>query len=193
MQVEVAICCHPGSADVQLCRRISRSNHGQMIMVRWHGLFTEPPRQGRQAAVHGVLLNLRGRECPAGRFRRKKDADRAWQAAEARVAEGRATDLRRGRQRFGEYVTGTWLPNHVMELSTRQTYTYVLNKYLLPEFQELRVIEIMPGIVRDCGRHLDSRPDRRGTAPEIPQTRCCSPRRVRDGNPSAWSRSTRLA
>jgi integrase len=100
--------------------------------------------------------NLRGRECSAGTFPRKKDADRAWQAAEARVAEGRATDLRRGRQRFGEYVTETWLPNHVMELSTRQSYTYVINKYLLPEFQSLRMNEIMPGTVRDFVRKLQS-------------------------------------
>jgi hypothetical protein len=53
----------------------------------------------------------------------------ARQAAEARVAEGRATDMRRGRQRFGEYVTETWLPSHVMELSTRQSYTYVIKRY----------------------------------------------------------------
>jgi hypothetical protein len=93
--------------------------------------------------------DVRGRECSAGTFPRKKDADRAWQAAEAKVAEGRATDLRRGRQQFGQYVTQTWLPNHVMELSTRQSYTYVINKHILPEFRSLPMIEIMPATVRD--------------------------------------------
>ena len=88
--------------------------------------------------------DLRGRERSAGTFPRKKDADRAWQAAEARVAEGRGMDMRRGRQRFGDYVTKTWLPNHAIELSTRQSYTYVINKYILPEFEAMPMIEIMP-------------------------------------------------
>jgi integrase len=100
--------------------------------------------------------DVRGRECSAGTFSRKKDADRAWQAAEAKVAEGRATDLRRGRQRFGQYVTETWLPNHVMELSTRQSYTYVINKHILPEFRSLPMIEIMPATVRDFVRKMQN-------------------------------------
>jgi integrase len=114
-----------------------------------------PGRDGKPRYT-AYYWDLRGRECSAGTFRRKKDADRAWQAAEARVAEGRATDLRRGRQRFEEYVTETWLPNHVMELSTRQSYTYVINKYLLPEFRSLRMIEIMPATVRDFVRKMQN-------------------------------------
>jgi integrase len=98
--------------------------------------------------------DLRGRERSAGTFPRKKDADRAWQAAEARVAEGRGMDMRRGRQRFGDYVTETWLPNHVIELSTRQSYTYVINRYILPEFEAMPMIEIMPGAVRDFVRKM---------------------------------------
>lgn len=98
--------------------------------------------------------DLRGRERSAGTFPRKKDADRAWRAAEARVAEGRGMDMRRGRQRFGEYVTKTWLPNHVIEASTRQSYTYVINKYILPEFEAMPMIEIMPGAVRDFVRKM---------------------------------------
>ncbi|HXL16099.1 MAG TPA: hypothetical protein VN961_01115 [Streptosporangiaceae bacterium] len=43
-----------------------------------------------------------------GTFPRKKDADRAWQAAEAKVADGRAAD---------------------------QSCTYVINKHVLPEFR----------------------------------------------------------
>jgi integrase len=101
--------------------------------------------------------DLRGRERSAGTFPRKKDADRAWQAAEARVAEGRGMDMRRGRQRFGDYVTKTWLPNHVIEASTRQSYTYVINKYILPEFEAMPMIEIMPGAVRDFVRKMKER------------------------------------
>ena len=116
------------------------------------GYSRNRPGQDGRPRYTAYYWDLRGRECSAGTFRRKKDADRAWQAAEARVAEGRATDLRRGRQRFGEYVTETWLPSHVMELSTRQSYTYLINKYLLPEFRSLQMIEIMPGTVRDFVR-----------------------------------------
>jgi hypothetical protein len=72
----------------------------------------------------------------------------------ARVAEGRGMDMRRGRQRFGDYVTETWLPNHVIEASTRQGYTYVINKYILPEFEAMPMIEIMPGAVRDFVRKM---------------------------------------
>jgi integrase len=120
------------------------------------GYSRNRPGQDGRPRYTAYYWDLRGRECSAGTFRRKKDADRAWQAAEARVAEGRATDLRRGRQRFGEYVTGTWLPSHVMELSTRQSYTYVIKRYILPEFRPLRMIEIMPGTVRDFVRKMQN-------------------------------------
>ena len=120
------------------------------------GYSRNRPGQDGKSRYTAYYWDLRSRECSAGTFRRKKDADRAWQAAEARVAEGRATDLRRGRQRFGEYVTETWLPSHVMELSTRQSYTYVINKYILPEFRSLRMIEIMPGTVRDFVRKMQN-------------------------------------
>ena len=43
-----------------------------------------------------------------------------------------------------------------MELSTRQSYIYVINRYLLPEFRALRMIEIMPGTVRDFVRKLQN-------------------------------------
>lgn len=118
------------------------------------GYSRNRPRLDGKPRYTAYYWDLRGRGRSAGTFARKKDADHAWQAAEARVAEGRAMDLRRGRQRFGEYVTETWLPNHVMELSTRQSYTYMINKYILPEFDALPMIEIMPGAVRDFVRKM---------------------------------------
>jgi hypothetical protein len=63
------------------------------------GYSRNRPGQDGKPRYTAYYWDLRGRECSAGTFRRKKDADRAWQAAEARVAEGRATDLWRGRQR----------------------------------------------------------------------------------------------
>jgi hypothetical protein len=60
------------------------------------GYSRNRPGQDGKPRYTAYYWDLRGRECSAGTFRRKKDADRAWQAAEARVAGGRATDLRRG-------------------------------------------------------------------------------------------------
>jgi hypothetical protein len=54
--------------------------------------------------------DLKDRECSAGTFPNKKDADRAWQRAEAKVAEGRLGDPGRGRQTFQAYVEQVWLP-----------------------------------------------------------------------------------
>jgi hypothetical protein len=45
-------------------------------------------------------LDLRGRETSAGTFATRREADRAWQRAEAKVAEGRAGTGARG---WGSY------------------------------------------------------------------------------------------
>ncbi len=45
---------------------------------------------------------------------------------------------------------------HVMELSTRQSYTSVIKRYILPEFRSLRMIGIMPGTVRDFVRKMQN-------------------------------------
>jgi hypothetical protein len=54
--------------------------------------------------------DVRGRERSAGTFSSRKEADRAWQREETKVAEGRAGDPRRGRQTFERYVRDEWLP-----------------------------------------------------------------------------------
>ena len=56
--------------------------------------------------------DLKDCECSPGTFRNKKDADRAWQRAEVKVAEGRLGDAGRGRQTFQAYVEHVWLPGH---------------------------------------------------------------------------------
>jgi integrase len=94
-------------------------------------------------------LDIRGRERSAGTFPNKKQAAKAWQRAESKVAEGRAGDPRRGRQTFEHYVREEWLPNHVMELRTRENYTLYLERVLLAEFGTIRMIEILPSHVRD--------------------------------------------
>jgi integrase len=99
-------------------------------------------------------IDVRGKERSAGTYPSKKAADKAWQAAEARLAEGRLGDPRRGRQLFQRYVQETWLPNHVMEPSTREVYTYLVYKHLLPWFGPMKMAEVLPGHVREWITHL---------------------------------------
>lgn len=108
-------------------------------------------RPGRDGKLRytAVYLDLQGRERSAGTFSSKKRADQEWQSAEARQREGRGNPSARGRTRFRAYAVETWLPNHVVEHSTRESYAYVLGKHLLPYFGELRMIDIMPGTVRE--------------------------------------------
>lgn len=42
-----------------------------------------------------------------------------------------------------------WLPNHVIEPTTRESYTYSLGKRILPHFGRMRMEEIIPAPVRD--------------------------------------------
>lgn len=102
-----------------------------------------------KARYTAVYIDLQGHERSAGTYGSKKTADKEWQAAEGRQREGRANASVRGRKRFRVYVEETWLPNHVMEASTRESYTYLLGKHLMPYFGELRMIDIMPGTVRE--------------------------------------------
>ncbi|WP_327586797.1 site-specific integrase [Nonomuraea sp. NBC_00507] len=92
--------------------------------------------------------DLKGNIISAGTFSNKKEADKAWQKAEAEVAKGRHWDAKRGRQTFRTYVENVWLPNHEMEATTRESYTYAIRKHLIPEFGSMRMIDIMPEHVR---------------------------------------------
>lgn len=49
-----------------------------------------------------------------------------------------------------------WLPNHVMELHTRQGYQQIIQKYLLEEFRSMRMNEILPDHIRDFLRRLQT-------------------------------------
>jgi integrase len=92
--------------------------------------------------------DVKGRECSAGTFGNRKDADKAWQRAEAKISEGRIGDPTRGRMAFRRYVEEIWLPRHMVELTTRQSYTYSIYKHLMPEFGPMRMAEILPEHVR---------------------------------------------
>jgi integrase len=100
----------------------------------------------RYAAMH---RDLKGRQRSAGTFASERQADKAWQRAEVKQELGRTGDPRLGRQTFRQYAEETWLPNHEMEASTRQSYTYVLHRHLMPDFGPMRMIDIMPMHVRE--------------------------------------------
>src|ERR1022692_3592827 len=108
----------------------------------------------RYAAVYH---DLRGERRSAGTFANKKDANAAWQKAVAKIGEGRLNDPRRGRQAFRRYVTEEWLPNHVMEATTREAYTYQIGKHILPWFGPMRMNEIMPAHVREWVTDLQAK------------------------------------
>ncbi len=108
-------------------------------------------RTGRagKARYTAYYLDLRGEERSAGTFSNAKDADKAWQRAETRIAEGRASDPARGRQTFRRYVEQEWLPNHVMEATTREGYTYSVYAHIMDTFGPVRMREILPSHVRE--------------------------------------------
>ncbi len=93
--------------------------------------------------------DARGRTRSAGTFRTKKDADRAWLQAELLLAQGRlgAADL--GKLTFARYVNEIWFPNNVLEPSTREGYRYSIDKHLMPTFGPMRMVDVLPGHVRE--------------------------------------------
>jgi integrase len=111
--------------------------------------FTRP-RTGRKGVIRYQALydDVKGHRRSAGTFATEDAADKAWQRAELRMAEGRVGNPSRGRQRFCRYVLDEWLPNHQMEARTRENYTYYLDSRILPWFGQMRMIEVMPADVR---------------------------------------------
>ena len=102
-----------------------------------------------------VYQDARGVRRSAGTFASKPAAEDAWQDAESKVREGRGTALVRGRQNFERYVRDKWFPNHRLELRSRETYTYYLEKRIIPWFKHMRMIEIMPDDIREFVTDLE--------------------------------------
>lgn len=109
--------------------------------------FSRVDKKGRTRWT-ACYQDLKGRVRSAGTFTSQRQADKAWQRAEAKITEGRAGDPARGRMLFERYVEDMWLPHHEMEPSTRQSYTYSLYKHIMPEFGQMRMIDILPEHVR---------------------------------------------
>jgi integrase len=96
-----------------------------------------------------VYVDLRGSERSAGTFSSEKAADRAWQKAEVELRQGRVGDPARGRQTFRKYVEDRWLPNHVLEPTTREKYTYYLGAFIFPALGPMRMADIFPEHIRE--------------------------------------------
>ncbi|MEO5878299.1 MAG: site-specific integrase [Streptosporangiaceae bacterium] len=123
-------------------------------MVRL-GFSRRRPGSGGKVRFQALYDDARGIRQTAGTFEDEKAADQAWRAAESKIAEGRSWDPRRGRQKFGRYVEQTWLPNHRMELSTRQDYVSGLRCHILPYFGNMRMQEITSQDVRAWLVHME--------------------------------------
>lgn len=109
------------------------------------------PRKGKNGDIRWIAIyrNVRGEKRSAGTYKTEEAADAAWQKAENDIAARRITDPRRSKQTFERYVLDDWFPNHEIELVTRQNYTYWIDKYLLPTFGRMRMVEILPVDVRE--------------------------------------------
>jgi site-specific recombinase XerD len=113
------------------------------------GFVRERPGTNGRMHYQALYDDVKGRRRSAGTYPTEALAVRAWQRAEDRQADGRGSDTRRTRQRFRRYVEDVWLPHHEMEARTRETYTYYLNRHILPVFGGMRINEIQPADVRE--------------------------------------------
>jgi integrase len=96
-----------------------------------------------------TYVDVRGSIRSAGTFASERAANKAWQNAEAELRQGRIGDPARGRQTFRRYVQEQWLPNHVLEPTTREKYTYYLGAHILPVLGPMRMADIFPEHIRE--------------------------------------------
>jgi site-specific recombinase XerD len=89
-----------------------------------------------------VYLDRHGDRRSAGTFATKKEADKAWKAAEAKVNARRGDHLVRGQATFRSYVEETWLPNLTVEVKTREVYTYQTYAHIMGYFGDLPMLDI---------------------------------------------------
>jgi site-specific recombinase XerD len=96
-----------------------------------------------------VYFDRHGDRRSAGTFATKKEADKAWKDAEAKVNARRGDHLVRGQVSFKTYVEETWLPNLTVEVKTREVYTYQLYAHILGFFGDLPMIDIYTTDVKE--------------------------------------------
>ncbi|WP_020525153.1 tyrosine-type recombinase/integrase [Catelliglobosispora koreensis] len=119
----------------------------------WVEPFTTASGDTRYRARY---LDRRGKQQTENTYAKKRQAKRAATAAAVKARSGANTDFALGKQKFSTYVLETWLPNHIIEISTLQGYTGMINKHLLPWFGEMRLIDINAQTVREWITHLQT-------------------------------------
>ena len=113
------------------------------------GVREEAGRQEWQAEIHRCLPRPARLGALSGDLRSERAANKAWQNAEVELRQGRVGDPARGRQTFRKYVEEQWLPNHVLEPTTREKYTYYLGAHILPVLGPMRMADIFPEHIRE--------------------------------------------
>jgi integrase len=103
-----------------------------------------------------LYYDARGRQRSAGSFATKREAEIAWQAAEALQRSGRAGDAALRRIQFADYVNEQWFPNHVLEPSTRESYRYCIDRHIIPWFGSMKMRDILPVHVREWVTQLSA-------------------------------------
>ena len=108
-------------------------------------------RVGKDGKIRytATYVDVRGSIRSAGTFASERAANKAWQNAEVELRQGRVGDPARERQTFRRYVQEQWLPNHVLEPTTREKYTYYLGAYILPALGPMRMADIFPEHIRE--------------------------------------------
>lgn len=120
------------------------------------GWVEERTNKAGRVRYTAMFRDIKGAKRSAGTFGTERLAARAWQKAEAALDSGKIGDRKRGLQTLTRYVDEEWFPNHVIEATTRENYTYLLNRYILPELGSMRIVEILPGHVREWVTRLQS-------------------------------------
>ena len=113
-----------------------------------YGLVSKAEHGGRRQALPRLLPRQPRPDQSAGTYSSKRDADKAWQRAEAKLAEGRLSDPQRRRQTSAATSPRNGYPSrHGGDHA--EAYTYQIGKHILPWFGPMRMNEIMPAHVRE--------------------------------------------
>ena len=110
---------------------------------------TERVDQSGKTRYIGRYRDKRGRKRTAGTFSSRRAAERAGERAEHSPQSARAVDPRRGRQTLQEYIENEWFENHVIERTTRETYSNRIRLYIIPALGTLKLTDIEPKDLRE--------------------------------------------
>ena len=114
-----------------------------------NGILQEASRQEREDPLQRLLPGS-ARLGPVGRDLRNRDGPRPGLAeSRGRAAAGRVGDPARGRQTVPDVCRRTWLPNHVLEPTSREKYTYYLGAFIFPALGKMPMAEIFPEPIRE--------------------------------------------